>query len=303
LKNILISGGGGAGSVEIWRMLKNKYNLYFCDQNVGLINNTIPHKIKFQVPPANSKNYLDYMGYLTKKLKIDIFVPAVDEEILEICSKKNNLKNVFCPRNKITLIFLDKYKTSIFLKQNNYDNLNTLIVKKKKDFPLLNKLIVKPRNGRGSSKIHTIYNYTQYKSYLNLYNLKSKDVIVQKFIDGVEFTIFVDCKNNGELKAIVPIKVLNKKGITLAGETNNDKMIINFVKKFNEKVKSYNSYNLQIIKKKNKIFVLEINPRISTTFIMTLKLGYDPFTEKVQKKIFIPKKKITLKRYWSNIFT
>ena len=44
----------------------------------------------------------------------------------------------------------------------------------------------------------------------------------QKFIDGVEFTIFVDCKENGDLKAIIPIKILNKKGITLAGESNNN---------------------------------------------------------------------------------
>ena len=70
MKNILITGGGGAGAVEIWRMLKNKYNLYFCDQDINLINNIIPDKIKFQVPPANSKNYLDYMCHLTKKLKI-----------------------------------------------------------------------------------------------------------------------------------------------------------------------------------------------------------------------------------------
>ena len=72
MKSILITGGGGAGTVEIWKLLKNKYNLYFCDQNVNLINDIIPNKIKFQVPPANSKNYLDLEKsgeYLTKSGK------------------------------------------------------------------------------------------------------------------------------------------------------------------------------------------------------------------------------------------
>ena len=52
-------------------------------------------------------------------LKIDLFVPTIDEEILKIFLKKNKqIKNIFCPKKEISLIFLDKYKTSIFLKKN-----------------------------------------------------------------------------------------------------------------------------------------------------------------------------------------
>ena len=303
MKNILITGAGGAGSIEIWNLLKKKYNLFFCDQDLSLINNQIPKNRKLKIPPANSKNYLQFSKNLIKKFKIELFIPTIDEEILKIFTQKKVMKNIYCPNKEISLTFLDKYKTSIFLKKNNYDNLDTAIVKNKRDFPRFKKIIVKPRYGRGSAKIHIISNYLQYRSYLDLYDLKPKDVILQKFIKGIEFTIFVDCNKNGSLKAIIPIKILNKKGITLAGESSNNRDIIYFVKKFNEKVKSHNSYNLQIIKNKNKIFVLEVNPRISTTFIMTLKMGYDPFSEKISKKIFIPKKKIILRRYWSNVFT
>lgn len=303
MKNILITGAGGAGAVEIWKLLKKKYNLFFCDQDLSLINNQIPKIRQFNIPPASSNHYLKHTKYLIEKLKIDLFVPTIDEEILKIFSRKNKqITNIFCPKKEISLIFLDKYKTSIFLKKNKYENLNTVIVKNKKNFPQHKKIIVKPRFGRGSAKIHVISNYLQYKGYLELYDLKPKDVILQKFIKGDEFTIFVDCNNKGDLKAIIPIKVLSKKGITLAGETSNNKVIIDFVKKFNNKVKSYNSYNLQVIKNKNKIYVIEVNPRISTTFIMTLKLGYDPFSKNISKKIFTPTKKITLRRFWSNVF-
>jgi carbamoylphosphate synthase large subunit len=96
--------------------------------------------------------------------------------------------------------------------------------------------------------------------------------------------------------------VLRKKGITLHGVTDNKKKIIDFVKKFNTKFKSQNSYNLQLIIKKRKLYIIEINPRISTTFIIVLKLGYDPFSKFNRKVIFIPKKKIILKRFWNNLF-
>jgi carbamoyl-phosphate synthase large subunit len=125
---------------------------------------------------------------------------------------------------------------------------------------------------------------------------------VQRFVEGQEYTIFVDVDINGNLKAIVPIKVLNKKAITLHGVTENNKRIINFIKDFNSKFKFRNSYNVQLIIKMNKIYVIEINPRISTTFVMTLKLGYDPFAKKNNRAIFLPNKKLTLKRTWNNNF-
>lgn len=302
MKRILITGAGGAGSIEIWNLLRNKYKLYFCDQDISLIHTSIPNNRKFQVPSAKNSLYIKSINSIIIKLKINLLVPTVDEEIRVLFTKKNNIKNIFCPPKKISLVFLDKFKTSVFLKNNKFNDLNSLVVKRKNFFPKNKNLIVKPRFGRGSVKIHRISSYSQFKSYLNLYNLKSADVIVQKFIKGREYTIFVDTDENGKLKSIVIVKVLRKKGVTLHGVTENNKKIINFVKKFNTKFKSQNSYNLQLIIKNKKIYVIEINPRISTTFIITLKLGYDPFIKLNRKSIFIPKKKIILKRFWNNLF-
>lgn len=302
MKRILITGAGGAGSIEIWNFLKRKYKLYFCDQDISLIHPSIPNNRKFQVPSAKNSLYIKSINSIIIKLKINLLVPTVDEEINVLLTKKNNIKNIFCPPKKISLVFLDKFKTSVFLKNNKLNDLNSLVVKRKKFFPKNKNLIVKPRFGRGSVMTHRISSYSQFKSYLNLYKLKAADVIVQKFIKGQEYTIFVDADENGKLKSIVPVKVLRKKGVTLHGVTENNKKIIDFVKKFNTKFKSQNSYNLQLIIKNKKIYVIEINPRISTTFIITLKLGYDPFIKLNRTSIFIPKKKIILKRFWNNLF-
>jgi carbamoyl-phosphate synthase large subunit len=302
LKNILITGAGGAGSVEIWNLLKKKYNLYFCDRDISLINNLIPFNKKFKIPSAEKKSFVKIITALMKRLKIDLLVPTVDEEIGKILSKNKNIEHIYVPPKIISLIFLDKFKTSIFLKKNNFHNLETCLVKNKKDFPKKKNLIVKPRLGRGSRMVHRMSTYSQFKSYLTLYKISWKDVIVQRFVEGQEYTIFVDVDINGNLKAIVPIKVLNKKAITLHGVTENNKRIINFIKDFNSKFKFRNSYNVQLIIKMNKIYVIEINPRISTTFVMTLKLGYDPFAKKNNRAIFLPNKKLTLKRTWNNNF-
>ena len=43
-----------------------------------------------------------------------------------------------------------------------------------------------------------------------------------------------------------------------------------FVKKFHKIYKNEKIYNIQLIKVKNKCYIIEINPRISTTFCFLL---------------------------------
>ena len=118
MKRVLITGAGGAGSIEIWNLLNKKYKLYFCDQDISLIHNLIPNNRKFQVPCAKNFFFIKSINSIIRKLKINLLVPTVDEEISVLFTKKNNIKNIFCPPKKISLVFLDKFKTSLFLKNN-----------------------------------------------------------------------------------------------------------------------------------------------------------------------------------------
>ena len=43
-KNILFTGGGGIGNELIWKILNNKYNLFFCDNLVENVDPIIPKK-------------------------------------------------------------------------------------------------------------------------------------------------------------------------------------------------------------------------------------------------------------------
>ena len=113
--------------------------------------------------------------------------------------------------------------------------------------------------------------------------------------------------NNQKVNKIYPFKINKKKGITISGNSNNEKKVINFVKKFSLKFRTKNSFNIQLIISSGKIYPIEINPRISTTFFLTLIDGYDPYFLKKNKnkinKLVVARKKINLKRHWDNIIT
>ena len=300
MKKILFTGGGGAGNIEIWNKLKKKYSLYFADSNISSIHPDIPRARKISIKSAKSNSFNHNLSRIVKKKKIDLIVPAVDEEILKIISDKFLFKKSFLPdlnfiKNTIDKkIFFDNLKNKKINYPQTYSSLSSI---GKKNF----KLLLKPRFGRGSRNVHVINKISKINSYLDLYDLKLNDVVIQKYIKGTEYTVYVGCNKKKEVERIFPLKVGIKKGITIKAFYDKNPSIIHFIKKFSKIFKTKNSYNLQLIISNNKIYPIEINPRISTTFFMCLQDNYDPFQNvKNKKKIIINKKKISLSRHWKN---
>ena len=305
MKKILITGAGGAGIFPIWNILKKKYKIFLADNDVSLIHSKIPAKFKIKVPLGKSKEFLIELNKIIKKKKIDLVIPTVDEEIINIYKDKSLHSITHIPSQTFIKKTMDK-----FILINELKNLKFRVPKTylscNKNIPFPKKYIIKPRYGRGSKNVHYIKKKINIKNYLELYNYNCKDVIVQEYISGTEYTIFVGMNKNQKINKIFPFKIKKKKGITISGISNNEKRVINFVKKFSKKFQTNNSYNIQLILSSGKIYPIEVNPRISTTFFLTLLDGHDPFFSRNDKKInklFLAQKKISLDRYWENIVT
>ena len=302
MKRILVTGAGGAGIYPLWNILKNKYKFFFADFDITLIDPEIPSRSKIKVPMASNKNFLPVLKKIIKKNNIDLIVPTVDEEIIKISSSTSISSICFIPNKDFIKRTMDKFVLIEELKKFNFQFPKTYL-SSRMDIPFPKKYIIKPRFGRGSRNIHTITRHQQIKNYLRLYNFKSKDIIVQEFIKGIEFTIFVGMSKNETLVKILPLKICQKKGITISGEVKNNIRVINFVKNFCKYFKTSNSFNIQLIITKKSVYPIEVNPRISTTFFITLLDSYDPFesSKNLNEKLETGKKKIKLRRYWKNI--
>ena len=154
------------------------------------------------------------------------------------------------------------------------------------------KLIVKPKIGRGSKyqiiidKIKDIKIKNEIK--------KSKKYFVEEYIDGKEYTI--DCVYDLENKLIfsLPRERIIKSNLSIVGKTVKNNRIVNYVKQLSKYLKFIGNVNIQvIINKKNQIFLIDINPRVSGSVIFSIKSGFNPFefSRKIlkQKKINEPR--------------
>ena len=304
MKNIFFTGGGGAGNAAVWNFLNKKYNLFFGDADFQSIDPTINNSNKFKLPWCSDKTYLSSLINLCKKLNIDYLVPGIDEELILVYKNKKKFGStkIFLPNLKFIKYMQDKfYMTQLFLTKNILVPTTFLF----KDFDINNENInhvLKPRKGRGSREVFFIKNKNELNSFKLNKKYNSKNFIIQEKIKGMEFTVQMFSNDKKKLLNIIPVLIDKKKGITISGSINYNKKIISLCKKIHSLFPTKNAYNIQLIynKFKNKAYVIEINPRISTTFCLSLALGIDPFFKIKQKTR--NKKKITLKRYWKNYF-
>ncbi|MDB3983194.1 ATP-grasp domain-containing protein [Candidatus Pelagibacter sp.] len=286
-QKILISSANGIVMKSLITELKKNFYVIGIDiDNNGDAKNYCDEF--YLSPPGNSKTFLTFINKLSTKVKF-IFL-FVDEEILNVNLNRNKLKKL---KDKIILsnyktidICLNKKKFFLYFKNSN------IKIPTDKYSPLM---VAKPIYGRGGANIYKIKNKNEF-----LFYKKKKDYLVQKFIDGTEYT--VDClfDHKGKLIFNLPRKRLLHKGVSIIGKIVQDKKISKFVDDIAKHLTFYGPINVQLIKdNNNKIWLIEINPRLSGSIEFSIKAGFNPLLYfKSKKDKFKIKYGLILKRYF-----
>ena len=310
MKKVLISGLGGSLFPYLHDKLKVNYELFYVDLDNELSKIYKDYNF-FQAPAVSDGSYEFFIQNLIRENNIDIYIPLIDEEI----KKSHQVKKVFpellliVPTLEFSELCLNKEKLMHKLSELNISEIETKLgneLNKNENFPVF----VKPIYGRGSRGIRVINSLKEFDAYLLLDGYKSNEVIVQDNIQGTEYTVGVLTNNMNQILSISSKKIISKKGITIHAVTENNELIESVVRKINEKLKPCGPYNVQLfIDNNNRIKIFEINPRFSTTSIMSYEGGINEIDlfDKMYGKLTVqpilrPKKGINLKRTWKNNF-
>jgi carbamoyl-phosphate synthase large subunit len=170
-------------------------------------------------------------------------------------------------------------------------------------------VMAKPVFGRGSRAAHKIENQKQMEGYLNLYGKDFGSVLVQPFVGGDEYTVSVIVNNLNEIIGIVPKKIILKRGITRAAVTEKNQLIENACREIVETLRPAGPFNVQLKLEQGRVFIFEINPRLSTTSVQTneafgneIELYIKYFDSKEIKDPPTMKEGVSLFRYEENFF-
>lgn len=282
---ILVTGAGallGQGIIRCLKMIRNM-DLYVvsADPSAKSTGHFIADK-SYLIPFAVDENYIQKIEEIIEKEKIDIIFVGTDTELPKLSSNKKYLENKYGLKlvisdNHVIEIANDKWKTSEFLRNNNFPYpISALTIDKKAIHKLIElneyPYIAKPIDGARSLGVQIINNEDE----LNFICSFPNNLVVQELIgaDNEEYTsgcLVV----NGECKSIVTLRRDLRDGNTWRAYHNGDNPYDSAIKKIAEKLNPDGPANFQFRVKNGTPIIFEINGRFSGTTPLRAMFGFN----------------------------
>lgn len=269
---ILISGAGGAATPNIIRILRQEcgYRVVAIDANPNA-QYVVDADAFYAVPRGDAPGFIPTLADIIERERCQWLVPLVDEEVLAFHHVAPLTGAwVVAPMRAFCLMALDKWLTAQRLTEAALPApkswLGTQI--SQVEYPA----IAKPRIGHGSRGFARIPN-----NKILLTHLIGEDLngtIIQECLKGTEYTVSVVVGHDGTVLAVVPKEVIEKRGITMVGITRENYGIDILCRAIQDRLKANGPFNVQLIVGEDGIpRIFEINPRLSTTSILTMAAG------------------------------
>ena len=280
--NILVTGVGaiiGYGIVDSLRssgydctivgadIYEENYGKYVCD-------------FFEQAPYSNSPAYLDWLSGIVNKYSIDLIIPGIEQDLYLYNGHRDTLpaKTVL---NKQQIIDLseDKWATFQFFQSRNAPfiiptllNINFETAVKTFGLPF----VIKPRKSyasKGFFIIRSEADYLEHEAGIN------ENTMFQPCVGSGDeeytFSIFGD-GNGGFVDKLILRRQLSQEGATSkAFVIKEDPALEEAAIQIAKYVRPEGPTNLQFRKEGEKVYLLEINPRISSACSIRSKFGYN----------------------------
>lgn len=285
-KRILLSAVGGSVAVSYIQHLKKLGHFvigidsndeiagkYFCDEFI-------------KVPEVRTNYY-----NVIKDIDFDLFFPFLDEELLYFAGNNIQDQRIVISKDLTIGICINKRALYCFAKENNI-----LVPKQIKELTLEN-VFVRKVISRGSK--HAFISSGSEKYYNNF------NYIVQEIIEGQEYTIDLLCNDKHEYVYCVPRKRLKKSNVSLIGQVSMEADLIEFTRSICKLFKFIGPINIQVIKRNNKIYLIEINPRLAGSSILSINAGFDFLQNTIEGypiKTFKIENNLKMFRYLQEVF-
>lgn len=295
MSRILLSAVGGPVSVSVIRHLQGLgHQVVGMDLSDHAVGRHFCDAFYRSPRATDAPAYLDFLAAIDGEF--DIFFPFVDEELRTIAeaAERPVFAKVVMSSRETLLLCTDKVAFQRFSEERGLPIAPIAVAPP---------AVAKPAHGRGGRGVRVVDSEAELAGLLG-----RDDTVVQRHIEGMEYTVDVLVDNDGGWLFGVARQRLVARGVSTLGRIHMDEAVLTAARAFVAAIPFRGPINLQCIREvaTGRVFVIEINPRLSGSVIFTVLGGFDVLDSAVELACGgypqVPaaiRDGLTISRYWS----
>jgi len=237
--------------------------------------------IHYTVPRTDDPAWAGCITDICKEENVALIFPGIEQDVKallrnrsEIITETGALPLLNSPE-ALNLGF-DKWELYDYAVRNNIKVPKTQLVSEvesNQDF--VYPLILKPRRGMAGKGLYKIECERELDAQLNV--IKKSDYMLQEFVgtDEEEYTVSIFGYHDGRLSPPFALKRKLNYGSTFEAETFESQELTGIVTQIAERLKIVGPTNFQFRKAGDEFFLLEINPRFSSSTSIKSAFGFN----------------------------
>ncbi|MFC3958116.1 ATP-grasp domain-containing protein [Halovivax cerinus] len=284
MARVLVTGVGGVGGASTARWFRDRTG----HTPVGV--DMDPRARGFldlaewtTVPPAADDDWPGTVASVVARRDVDVVVPLVDEELTRHSDLRAALPSavpIVAPTVSTIERTLDKRRFARWIDGTDLPAPRTVCPTSSTDLSALDvayPAVVKPRLGHGSRGVSRVASLDDLRTSLAYHDFDPADVVVQEAIEGREFTTSVVATTGGDCLSIVTKEAVEKDGNTTWGVTRSNDAVASACRDLHDRLDPRGPINVQqlVDARTGEAYIVEVNPRFSSTAILTARAGVD----------------------------
>lgn len=229
----------------------------------------------FQVPRVDEAGYLNSLLDICRTEKVDLLIPLFEPEFFLLDAGRPAFAEsgvcLLLSKREVLEICQDKWKTYHFFTSCGFKTPTTWLkdtLPNNVSFPVF----IKPLNGMGSRGAQKVDTVEQLEFVLR----QNIDLLIQEFIQGIEYTLDVLADLEGRVVSVVPRERLEvRAGEVSKSRTVYRKDLIEQGKFIVEKLGAIGPVTVQCIDNGKDVYWLEVNPRFGGGVPLAIQAGVD----------------------------
>lgn len=340
---VIITGAGAPGAPGIIKSLRlngeRNIKIIGLDSNlsqsvgIGLVDKA------YQIPSAESDNFIDEVVKISQKEKVDVIIPLVTKELFVFAQNISKFEDIgvkisISPYKQLQTVN-NKFKLMQFCQELGVPTPEFYLVKTLDEFVDKvhqlgypnKKVCFKPPVSNGmrgfriisdsTDKMYNLLNekpnnvYIGFEEFIQIANDADffPELLVMEYLPGTEYSVDALAKE-GKCFGVIPrTRDKIKMGISFVGTTVENTTIIEAVNSIIKELKLNGNIGFQFKEDINGIpKIIESNPRVQGTIIMTTAAGYNMVYYAVKLALeetlpaFEPKWGLKMIRYWDELY-